>query len=131
MDPDRLTRRLEDWRLPGVLFRPAYFQPAFQKWDGRLCGGAQAHVTDRAAFRPVLTAAAVLRAARELWPGDFEWKEPPYEYEREKLPIDILAGDGRLREAVDAGKEPRDIAAGWSAELARFETNAREGLRYE
>jgi uncharacterized protein YbbC (DUF1343 family) len=116
-------------RLPGVRFRPAYFQPTFQKWSGELCAGAQAHVTDRAAFRPVLTAAAVLCAARELWPGKFAWKRPPYEYEEIKLPIDILAGDGRLREAVDSGKDPHETARGWEGELESF-ASAVEGVMH-
>jgi uncharacterized protein YbbC (DUF1343 family) len=131
IEPDRLVRRLDAWRLPGVFFRPLGFKPTFQKWAGKLCAGAQVHVTDRAKFRPVLTAAAVLCAARELWPKEFAWKRPPYEYERVKLPIDILAGDERLRRAVDSGVSPLEISRSWRAELSDFARRAEPFLHYD
>ncbi|MDO9693849.1 MAG: DUF1343 domain-containing protein [Candidatus Latescibacteria bacterium] len=124
--PERLADRLADDDLPGVRLRPLHFEPTFQKHHGRLCGGLQLHVTDRRAFRPVLTAVAVLCAARALWPDDFRWKEPPYEYETVKPPIDILAGGRGLREGVDAGAAPRDLVGGWDAELRRFGDELRE-----
>ena len=88
------------------------------------------HVTDRDAFRPVLTAVAALSAVRELWPKDFTWKQPPYEYETEKLPVDILAGSDALRLAIEAGTDPREIAAVWDAELPGFEKAAGPFLCY-
>jgi uncharacterized protein YbbC (DUF1343 family) len=130
IDPDALVRRLEAFRLPGVIFRPLHFQPTFQKHAGAVCGGAQIHVLDRAAFRPCLTAVAILCAVRELWPNQFRWKQPPYEYETAKLPIDILAGGPGLREAIDAGRLPAEIAAGWAPGVARFEAGLGEFLLY-
>ncbi len=135
IDPDALARRLDAWRLPGAIFRPLHFQPTFQKHAGALCGGAQVHVTDRAIFRPCLTAVAILCAVRELWPRKLRWKQPPYEYETEKLPIDILAGGAALREAIDAGAGPQEIAAGWEPGVARFtrelEAEPAERLFYD
>ena len=124
--PERLADRLAGDDLPGVQVRPLHFEPTFQKHRGRLCGGLQLHVTDRRAFRPVLTAVAVLCATRALWPDDFRWKEPPYEYETVKPPIDILAGGRGLREGVDAGAAARDLVGGWDAELRRFGDELRE-----
>ena len=124
--PEQLADRLAGDDLPGVRLRPLHFEPTFQKHQGRLCGGLQLHVTDRRAFRPVLTAVAVLCAARALWPDDFRWKEPPYEYETVKPPIDILAGGRGLREGVDAGAAARDLVGGWDAELRRFGDELRE-----
>jgi uncharacterized protein YbbC (DUF1343 family) len=124
--PERLADRLGAYDLPGLRLRPLHFEPTFQKHQGRLCGGLQLHVTDRREFRPVLTAVAVLCAARALWPDEFRWKEPPYEYETVKPPIDILAGGRGLREGVDAGADPRELVAGWSGELRRFEDELRE-----
>ena len=82
--------------LPGVLFRPAFFEPAFQKWAGKMCGGVQVHVADREAFEPYLTGIAAISAARTLYPEFFQWRNPPYEYELEKRPIDILCGSDRI-----------------------------------
>ena len=89
--------------LPGVIFRPVVFEPTFQKHARTACGGCQMHVIDRAAFRPVESGVALLAAFRAADPDRFRWREPPYEYETEKMPIDILAGSSELREQIEAG----------------------------
>src|SRR4029453_16565874 len=53
IDPDRLCKAMEGYSLKGVLFRPLFFRPTFNKYAGQVCGGAQLHVTDRRTFRPV------------------------------------------------------------------------------
>ncbi len=131
IDPDALARRLAGWELPGVAWRPAWFQPTFQKHAGALCGGVQLHVTDPCAFRAVPAAVALLCAARDLFPGAWTWRQPPYEYETEKLPIDILAGGPDLREAVDAGADPREIVAAWEAALPAWLERTREYRLYD
>jgi uncharacterized protein YbbC (DUF1343 family) len=120
LDPDRLVADRDLHGLPGVVLRPLHFQPTFQKHAGRLCGGVQVHVTDRRAFRPVWTYLALLVAIRRLWPEDFTWRQPPYEYEHEKLPIDILAGGTELREAVEAGADPRAVCDRWQRDADAF-----------
>ena len=89
---DAMNRR----RLPGVHFRPALFEPTFHKHARRGCGGCQIHVVDRSAFRPVLTGVALVAAFRQADP-EFAWRQPPYQYEHEKMPFDILAGSSELR----------------------------------
>ena len=56
-----------------------YFQPTFQKHEGKLCGGAQIHVTDRDRFKPFKTGVAILKAVHDIYPKQFKWKQPPYE----------------------------------------------------
>jgi len=92
IDTHRLLGALNDLNLPGVLFREAAFEPGFQKYTGQICRGAQLHVTDRTAFLPVRTGLEILRSVQEMFPQDFTWKQPPYEYEEKKLPIEILCG---------------------------------------
>ncbi len=92
IDAEKLCGELNSLRLPGVFFRGNYFQPTFHKFGGELCGGAQIHVTDRNAFRPFQTGLEIIRAIRKSYPDQFAWKQPPYEYETEKLPIEILLG---------------------------------------
>ena len=92
MDAETLSRELNNRKLPGVFFRGNYFQPAFHKFAGELCGGAQLHVLDRNTFRPFETGIEIIRCIRKLYPNSFAWKQPPYEYEHEKLPIQILLG---------------------------------------
>ena len=120
IDGEALAGRLADAALPGVVARAAHFEPTFQKHAGRPCGGCQVHVTDRRTFRPVLTAVAVLQAIRRASPARFAWREPPYEYERTKQPIDILAGSAALRLQIDADVPATEIAAGWETDVAAF-----------
>lgn len=125
IDPDSLVRRLRDFKLPGVVFRQLYFEPTFQKHNCRLCGGAHIHVSNRDLFKPFKTGVAVLKAIHDLYPDHFQWKKPPYEYETEKLPIDILAGTGRLREEIERGETLVRIEAWWREECARFDKTVR------
>jgi len=131
IEPEKLAARLEQWKLPGVVFRPLHFEPTFQKHAGHICGGAQLHVIDRTQFQSLLTATAVLAAVHELWPREFCWRQPPYEYEEERLPLDILAGGPQLRQDIEAGVSPFEIARHWHKELATFAADIQEFLHYE
>ncbi len=91
IDARDLCGKLNRLGLPGAHFREAHFQPTFHKFHGQLCGGAQIHVLDRKAFLPWRTALEILKLIRADYP-DFRWKEPPYEYEAKKLPIEVLIG---------------------------------------
>jgi uncharacterized protein YbbC (DUF1343 family) len=110
---ERMAAALNAENLPGVHFRPAVFEPTFQKHARTTCGGCQVHVTDRRRFEPVLTGVALIAAIRAEAPAAFAWRQPPYEYEHHLQPIDILAGSPALREAIDQGVPARDIAATW------------------
>ena len=92
VDAEKLCRELNGVNLLGVFFRENYFQPTFQKFAGELCGGAQIHVLDRNVYRAFQTGVEIIRSVRKLYPEKFAWKQPPYEYECEKLPIQILLG---------------------------------------
>lgn len=113
---DGLNRR----GLPGVYFRPHAFEPTFQKHAKVLCGGGQVHVTDRAAFRAVETGVAMIEAFRDAGPNHFAWREPPYEYEHTKAPIDILYGSPALREGLAQGRTTNDLVRSWPDEVADF-----------
>ena len=130
IDGVRLATRLNDQSLPGVSARAITFEPAFQKHTGQTCGGCQLHVTDRKVFRPVLTAIALIAACREQRADAFAWREPPYEYEREKRPIDILSGSEQVRTQIDDELAPAEIAASWEPELAAFESIRRRHVLY-
>jgi uncharacterized protein YbbC (DUF1343 family) len=92
IEAEQLCRELNNSKLPGVFFREAYFQPAFHKFAGRLCGGAQLHVVNRNSFRPFATGVEIIKRIRKLCGDQFQWKQPPYEYEWKRLPIEILIG---------------------------------------
>ena len=129
--PDTLVAKLREFRLPGVLFRPLYFEPTFQKHKGLVCGGAQIHVTDRMKFRPFKTGVAILKAIHNTWPRDFAWKQPPYEYEDVKMPIDILAGTDRVRKEIEAWKDLDEMEQWWKIDVRAFEKIRKNYLIYK
>lgn len=100
----RMQKIAPEW-LQGCVLRPCHFEPTFHKHMGKLCSGLQIH-TDNPAyrhfdFRPYRIAAALLKAVR-LEHSDYEiWRDFPYEYETERLAIDLLSGGPFLREWVD------------------------------
>ena len=130
LDAHRLADALHELRLPGVHFRPANFQPTFQKHASQTCGGCQVHVTDRSAFRPVLTAVALLQICRRLAPDRFAWRQPPYEYETLIPPIDILYGSDQLRQQLDDERPYTTIADGWATGLDAFRPLRERYLLY-
>ena len=131
IDAERFADAMNALALPGAYFRPAVFEPTFQKYAKQPCGGCQIHVTDRLAFKPVLTGAALIREFRRANPDAFAWRQPPYEYEAEKLPIDILAGSDELRLQVEADMPVAEIGASWRDDEAAFTALRRPFLLYE
>ena len=120
IDAERFADAMNAHQLPGVFFRPAVFEPTFQKHAKQPCGGCQVHVLDREAFTPVLTGAALIWQFRKSDPARFAWRQPPYEYEHHKLPIDILAGSSTLRTQIEAEVPLREIAASWVEDERAF-----------
>lgn len=130
IDGDRFAQAMNARSLAGVYFRPAFFEPTFQKHAQQTCGGCQLHVLDRKAFLPVKTAVAMIEEFRREDPAHFAWKEPPYEYEYQKTPIDIMWGSDRLRKAIGAGVTADEIAESWTSEVATFEELRKPYLLY-
>jgi uncharacterized protein YbbC (DUF1343 family) len=131
IDPSPFAAELAVLDLPGVFFRPLSFTPTWDKYAGELCGGVQIHVTDRRGFQPVRCGATIVAAAAASYPGRFRWADPPYEYEREKAPIDVICGGPGLREAVAAGIGGLPaLFAEWERDERRFEEDRSSHLLY-
>ncbi|MDD4857105.1 MAG: DUF1343 domain-containing protein [Candidatus Krumholzibacteria bacterium] len=130
IEPDALVSELSSSNLEGVVFRPLLFRPTWDKYADETCGGVQIHVTDRSRFRPVRCGAAIIAAAARLYPGRFRWKSPPYEYEYELPPIDIISGSAALRETIDAGKDPLLLFDAWRDDEALFMKKRKPFLLY-
>ncbi len=116
--------------IAGVVFRPVVFEPTFHKHAKQPCAGCQIHVVDRGQFRPVLTTVLLLQAFRRAGPDRFAWRDPPYEYEHEKLPFDILAGSSQLRQQIEADMGAEEIARRWEPAVAEFQAIRRHFLLY-
>jgi uncharacterized protein YbbC (DUF1343 family) len=130
IEAERFAAQMNGLGLPGVHFRPAGFEPTFQKHAKQPCGGCQIHVTDRDAFRPVITGVALIDMFRRFDTGRFAWRQPPYEYEHDKVPVDILAGSDALRTQIESGVPINEIAAGWKDDQTGFEQLRRPFLMY-
>jgi uncharacterized protein YbbC (DUF1343 family) len=127
---DEFAARMNRAKLEGVHFRKATFEPTFQKYARETCGGCQMHVTDRDAFAPVAAGVALLRECYGAAPTAFAWRDPPYEYEKEKMPIDILAGSPTLREQIETQMPLEEIVASWEPGENEFDEIRRRFLLY-
>ncbi len=117
-------RELEPKWLRGCALRPCWFEPTFQKHVGTLCAGMQIHVEEsnysHAAFRPWRLQALMFKALRALEPKYPLWRKFAYEYEKDRLAIDLLSGSDLLRRWVDDRRSrPKDLD-----ELARADEQA-------
>jgi uncharacterized protein YbbC (DUF1343 family) len=130
IDAETFAAALNAQQIEGAFFRPVVFEPTFHKHARQACGGCQIHVTDRARFRPVLAAVAAMREFHRVAPDRFAWREPPYEYVHDLMPIDILAGSARLRQAIEADVPAREIAAEWTDGVREFAALRKRFLLY-
>jgi uncharacterized protein YbbC (DUF1343 family) len=120
IDGDRFARALNGLELPGVYFRSCVFLPTFQKHGGKACGGVQIHVINRQTFQPALAGIGIVKTAFDMYGDDFKWKNPPYEYEYDKNPFDVIAGTSKVREAIERGDSLETIQASWQEPLSEF-----------
>lgn len=120
-DADRAALMLEALELPGVRFHPVVFTPGDTstsvevKWKGRECQGVRLEVFDREAFDPFLTGLTVVSVFHDGWPDDFDWRASHF---------DRLAGVSWLREGIEAGIPPRELAVRWQVETASWAERA-------
>ncbi|HYP00585.1 MAG TPA: DUF1343 domain-containing protein [Pyrinomonadaceae bacterium] len=130
IDAHKYQRELAAYNFAGVHFRACSFQPTFQKHAGRACGGVQIHVTDRQEFEPVRAGVAAVKVAHDLYPEQFLWKEPPYEYVFDQNPFDVIAGTASLRESLDRGDSLEQIEDSWKEKQEVFRALRLKYLLY-
>ncbi|MEN9427829.1 MAG: hypothetical protein RLZZ220_2178, partial [Pseudomonadota bacterium] len=122
--------------LAGCRLRECWFEPTFHKHAGKLCNGVQIHVEDpthynHAAFRPWRLQALAFKAIRRLNRNYLLWRDFPYEYERDRLAIDLINGSEILREWVDDNtSRPGDLDALAQADEREWEETRRPFLLY-
>ncbi len=122
--------------LAGCKLRECWFEPTFHKHAGKLCNGVQIHVEDpahynHAAFRPWRLQALAFKAIRRLQRNYLLWRDFPYEYEHDRLAIDLINGSEILREWVDDNtSRPGDLDALALADERDWEETRRPFLLY-
>ena len=125
-----------EW-LAGCVLRECWFEPTFHKHAGRLCNGVHIHVEDpahyeHAAFRPWRVQALAFKAIRRLWPDYPLWRDFPYEYEHDRLAIDLINGSPLLREWVDdTAAAPAELDALAMTDERRWRHERERFMLYE
>ncbi|MCS6955113.1 MAG: DUF1343 domain-containing protein [Candidatus Calescibacterium sp.] len=104
INEEKLKKRVEYYRrkyfVDGVEFIYHRFKPTFDKYKEEVCNGLKMIIVEKEGFKSLKTFLIVLKSIVDLYPDDFKFIDPPYEYEYEKMPIDILWGDDKLRKSI-------------------------------
>lgn len=138
LDIDALLKEMHSlaplW-LQGCRLRACWFEPTFHKHVGKLCAGLQIHVEDRSydhnAFRPWRVQALAFKALRRLRPDYPLWRDFPYEYEKDRLAIDMINGSSLLRDWIDDRVAmPADLDAAAGADEVAWDKEREEFLLY-
>jgi uncharacterized protein YbbC (DUF1343 family) len=124
IDADSFAAKLNSMKLPGVIFRPAYFIPRFGNFTGENCAGVQLHITDRKAFRPVRTGLTLMYTLRETYDDKFSFKLTG----KGTPTVDLVTGDNGLRLSRYTLEEQLDE---WDKEAATFKEMAKAYYLYQ
>lgn len=130
IDEEKLVNELNKKNLPGVAFRPLKFIPTFHKYKNQICGGAQIYVRNLKIFDPIYVGIEIISMIKRFYPRDFCWRNPPYEFEKQKMPFDILIGNSWIRKAIEEGKSVKWMKQKWQKKLDEFARIRRKYLLY-
>ena len=131
IDPAKILSFMGGPHFPGGVLRPVAFEPMFHKWRNETCNGFHIHITRPEAYNSYQTSLKLIQAIMHHWPEAFQWRQPPYEYEWEKLPIDLITGDDKIRQQIERFEPVESIEAKWQADLKTFQKETKPYLLYE
>ncbi|RPI77367.1 MAG: DUF1343 domain-containing protein [Desulfobacteraceae bacterium] len=131
LNPQKIRTVLDPEASAGCSLQEFSFRPTFNKWADEICRGFMIHVTDYSLFQPYFLSLSLLKAVLETAPAHFKWKEPPYEYEFEKQPIDLILGDSGLRKKLEKQADLREIRAQWQIQEKEYLAWRRSFLLYQ
>ncbi|MCP4117855.1 MAG: DUF1343 domain-containing protein [Desulfobacteraceae bacterium] len=129
VDTDAILANLEG-RISGAVLRPVCFQPCSGKWQNHVCQGFQIHVTSPATYRSYGTSMMLLQQIMQLHPDGFQWKEPPYEYEYQRRPMDLILGNERLADQLLEMDGIDALEDSWKGPANEFKEMSREFQLY-
>ncbi len=117
-------------QIMGAILRPVNFEPTSGKWQGQVCKGFHIHIIERERFKPYFTSLLLLQLILKFHAKEFAYKRPPYEYETEKMPIDLILGSRQLREQLEGMEDLITLEQHWQAGLERFKTLSQNYYLY-
>lgn len=118
-------------KIPGIVLRDICFMPTSGKFANETCNGFFIHIVDFDRFKPYKTSLMILQAVMQCCKYEFKYKSPPYEYEYEKLPIDLILGSSHVRNQLEQGCDPEDLEKSWATDLEMFNRQAHKVFLYE
>ena len=127
---DLCTKGAAEAGLAGVSFRPASFEPRFQKHAGIPCHGVEIYVRDRRAMEPFLLGLVVIEAALRENQGQFAWRTETYEFVDDPVAIDLLCGSAEARVGLESRMRPRELLEGWSEQIEEWMERREPFLLY-
>ncbi|WP_320042724.1 DUF1343 domain-containing protein [uncultured Desulfobacter sp.] len=129
MDIHTIKRCVQD-RLKGVVLRPLCFQPTSGKWQNQTCKGVHIHITNKDDYKPYLYSLILLQEIMRAHPNEFTFKAPPYEYEFERLPMDLILGSRDLRKNLENMNDPFELEKAWQVSLHKFKQASKTFYLY-
>jgi uncharacterized protein YbbC (DUF1343 family) len=120
LDTGLITQSLPPDARAGCLLQEVLFRPTFHKWEGEICRGFMIHILDHRQYHPYFSTLVLLKTILGLHKEQFAWKKPPYEYEYDKMPIDLILGDSSLKIKIEKGADLLEIQESWVEELKDF-----------
>lgn len=131
IDTEKIISSLGGRNFPGAVLRPIVFEPTSNKWAKEPCRGFQIHITDPDKYRPYLSAIKLLHAVFLNHPEEFKWKTPPYEYEFEKLPVDLITGNPLIRHTIENKNQIDEIEKIWLPDLEEYFNISKKYFLYD
>jgi uncharacterized protein YbbC (DUF1343 family) len=130
VNPSVIKKALTGRDIEGCYLQEYFFRPTFNKWKGRLCGGFMIHLLNPLIYRGYRTSLSLLKAIMETYRDEFSWRQPPYEYDFRRLPIDLIFGDSSVRTDLESGTDIEKLLRRCSKELDRFLESRKPYLIY-
>ncbi|MCP4719381.1 MAG: DUF1343 domain-containing protein [Desulfobacteraceae bacterium] len=130
LDTDKI-RKIASKKIKGAFLRPINFEPTSGKWQQQVCKGFHIHITSKKKFSPYLASLYLMQLILKFHPENFEFKLPPYEYEYEKMPIDLILGSRNIRKKIVEMKDPQSLETLWQDELNQFKTDSQKYYLYD
>ena len=130
MDTKKIKLDADDL-IKGANLRPVNFEPTSGKWQSNVCKGFQIHITNREQFKPYLSSLILMQLIIKYHKNEFEFKNPPYEYEYERMPMDLIIGSRDLRKKLMNLENLPLLSDQWKQGLEKFKSTSGKYYLYE
>lgn len=129
-DNRQMVQELRRLDLKGVSLVPVYFKPEFSKFEDEVCNGILVHPGNPDLFESFAVYYEIIRLANHFYPEHFKWKEPPYEFEYERPPIDMICGSDIIRKSIAENTPFEELRPPVDSQIQAFGQQVSDYLLY-